>query len=212
MPSGHRPPPPVGTARVAISGTSEGGQSWTNVFWLNLTATTHVLADLKAVIDNFEGAYVTKLMAHVNNGWTLTQAKATWLYSSGNEIAYLGSYTAGGGVSGSASNEASCAVIDWSITDFYRGGHPRTYLPGLSDSVIGSGRTLGGTFRTTLATDANGFITSVNALSSGGITAVALGTVRFASGNAWLSPPVFRPYGGAAVRSILGLQRRRLGA
>jgi hypothetical protein len=212
MPSGHRPQPPVGTARVAISGTGKAGNQWVNVFWLNLTATTHVVADLKSIIDTLVGYYNTDLQPSMSSDFHQLGAKATWLYASGNAIEYAGSYNNVGGDGNSVSSDAMCSVIDWTINDYYRGGHPRTYFPGLAATHVNLGRTLVGTYASTLAAGANAFISHVNAETHGGISAVALGTVRFASGNAWLSPPVFRAYQSASVRSIVGTQRRRYAA
>lgn len=212
MPSGHRPQPPVGTARVAISGTNEAGTPWVNVFWLNLTSTTHVAADLKSIVDSMVAAYATRFVALMSSNYEQTGVKASWLYAAGNSLEYASSYANVGGIASAEASDAVCAVVNWSITDFYRGGHPRTYLAGLPQSKITNGRTVLVAHATTLATAAGNFITDCNALTHGGISAAALGTVRFASGNAWLSPPVFRGYGGATVRSILGTQRRRYGA
>lgn len=211
MPSGHRPAPPVGTARVAISGHGLGGNPWVNVFWLNLTATTHVIADLKSVIDSMVAAYATRLGAFSTSNFIQTGAKASWLYASGNVLEYSGSYSNAGSHSGSNGPDAICSVINWSISDYYRGGHPRTYLPGPDTSDVLTGNSLASSFQSALATAANSFITDVNALTHGGISAAALGTVRFASANAWLSPPVFRAYNAANVRQKLGTQRRRYG-
>lgn len=209
MPSGHRPAPPVGTARVAIQGLGASGNEWVNVFWLNLTATTHVTADLVNVVDTMVGAYHTNLMPQMSSAYQVVSAKASWLYAGGNSLEYLGSYSYVGSGGASYLTDAACAVIDWSITDYYRGGHPRTYMPGVPSGSVNTGRTLGGTYRTNLTSGANAYIAAVNAITHGGISAVALGTVRFASGNAWLSPPVFRAYQSSSVRSVLGNQRRR---
>lgn len=212
MPSGHRPQPPVGTARVAISGHGLAGNPWVNVFWLNLTSTTHVLADLKSIVDSMVASYNTNLLAYMSSNCVQNAAKASWLYASGNSIEYVGSYANAGGISSAPATDAACAVLNWSISDFYRGGHPRTYLPCAPSSHVTSGRVLDATELTNLASGGSAFITAVNALTHGGISAVQLGTVRFASGNAWLSPPVFRAYNGANPRAVLGTQRRRYAA
>jgi hypothetical protein len=212
MPSGHRPQPPVGTARVAISGYGDGVNPWVNVFWLSITATTHVAADLKNIIDTMVGDYQTRFAPSIENAYGITGAKASWLYASNTVLEYQGSYADGGSNTGGVSNDAMCSLINWAITDYYRGGHPRTYLPGTPQSKITNGRTLDATYASTLATAANNFLSDVNALTHGGISAVTLGTVRFASGNAWLSPPVFKPYQSASVRQIVAIQRRRLAA
>jgi hypothetical protein len=101
-------------------------------------------------------------------------------------------------------------VINWAISAYYRGGKPRTYMPGVPQSVVTDGRTLSSAYRSALATDAASFITDVNAITHGGITAVQLGTVSFQVGKNWRTPPIFRPYVGASVRQIMGTQRRRL--
>lgn len=210
MPSGHRPQPPVGTARVAFSGHGDAGNPWVNVFWLNLTATTHVAADLNNVLNTIATSYGTQFEPLWNNPTFFTQAKASWIYSAGNVIDTAITYSGGGSGGAGVATDATCTLINWSISDYYRGGHPRTYLPGTPDAKITNGRNLDTTYATNVATAANAFLTAANAASHGGITACALGTVRFASGNAWLSPPVFRAYNAATVSPIVATQRRRL--
>jgi hypothetical protein len=212
MPSGHRPQPPVGTARVAFSGLGAAGNSWVNVMWLNITATTHVLADFKAILSDLGGAYSTDLISSMSSAYSLEQVKGSWLYAAGNSIEAVVPAVHPGTASASYLTDSTCAVIDWSISDFYRGGHPRTYFPGIPAADIVNGRLLTSAYQTSLGTAANSFLTTVNSQSSGGISAIQLGTVRFASGNAWLSPPVFRAYQGANIRAVLGTQRRRYAA
>lgn len=183
-----------------------------NVFWLNLTATTHVAADLNSVLTSMLTAFGTRFMPFAVVGYTATGAKATWLYASGQAVETSVTGTTNGSASGGVATDATCWVIDWAINDYYRGGHPRTYLAGLGTNMITSGRTVNTTSAASLATASNGFITDVNALTHGGISAVSLGTVRFASQNAWLSPPVFRAYQSASIRTVAGTQRRRLAA
>lgn len=210
MPSGHRPQPPVGTARVAISGTGDAGNPWVNVFWLNLTATSPTAANFTSVLSDVIGAYTAHLLPSVANEWFATQIKGSYLHAAGSAFESVLSVSDEGSAGASPSTDATCSLINWAIPDYYRGGHPRTYLPGTPENQITNGRNLNGTFRSTLATGANAFITAVNAITEGGITAAALGTVRFASGNAWLTPPVFRAFTGASVNPIISTQRRRL--
>lgn len=211
MPSGHRPQPPVGTARVAISGLTPGNNTWVNVFWLNLTATTHVAADLKSIIDSMVASYASRFSRDFSSQASQTGAKASWLYASNAVLEYTGAYSNPGTGGASNATDAVCALIDWSISDYYRGGHPRTYLPPIMNTGLSGSNFLDATRLSNLTADVTGFLNDVNALTHGGISAVALGTVRFASGNAWLSPPVFKPYLSGAPRSRVGIQRRRRG-
>jgi hypothetical protein len=210
MPSGHRPQPPVGTARVAISGHGDAGNPWVNVFWLSLTATTHVQADLLSILNTMANSYSTRFSPYISGNYAYTQIKGSWLYAAGNVVEATQTLSATGSVAGQESTDSTCTLVNWSISDYYRGGHPRSYLPGTPANQITNGRTLASTFASNVAVAANGFLTDVNAATHGGISAVALGTVRFASANAWLSPPVFRAYGGASVNPIIATQRRRL--
>lgn len=181
-----------------------------NVFWLNLTATTHVASDLGSIESTMLTAYITRFTPSMSNTSTITQIKTTWLYAAGQAIEVQQNASTAGSVATQPATDATCALINWSILDFYRGGHPRTYLNGVPYNKVTNGRLLDTTYASTLATAASGFLSDCNALTHGGISAAALGTVRFASGNAWLSPPVFRAYQSAGVNPIVATQRRRL--
>lgn len=211
MPTGPRPAPPVGTARVAFSGQFDTSP-YASVFWLDLTATTHVIDDLKSIIDSMAAAWHTDMMPYQSSDVTLTDVKASWLYGVATELQYEGVYSyAGGDTTGPIKNVSTCAVLDWKIAAYYRGGHPRTYMPGVPATFIASSRELTDAYRALLATATSTWRNAVNALTHGGISAVALGTVSFQTAHAWRTPPVFRPYVDSAVRQVLGTQRRRLG-
>lgn len=211
MPTGPRPAPPVGTARVAISGNFDTAP-WTNVFHLKLTSGwSPAAADLKNVIDAMITAWATRFASQLPNLTTQTDAKAVWIESLGGEIAYEGSYSHVGSGGTGLLNAASAPIINWSINAYYRGGHPRTYLGGLVAAFGANATTLQGSAITSIAAAANGWLADVNALTHGDITGVQLGCVSFARNNAWRVPPVFIPYNNASVRPIFGTQRRRLG-
>jgi hypothetical protein len=182
-----------------------------NIFWLNLASAAPAQADLDAIVDAVVAAYNTRFTGFIVSTATLTQATATWLDGVGTVLestrAYGDVMTGGTGID----NLASCYVINWSIRDYYRGGKPRTYLPGVLQSVVTDGRTIAATPRANLAAAAVNFMNDVNALTHGGITSCHLGTVAFQRHNAWLTPPVFKQYQGASVRLVMGTQRRRLG-
>lgn len=183
-----------------------------NVFWLNLTATTHAVADLGNVVDAMVTAFNTRFGPDLSGNYVTTGSKATWLYASGQAIEYHGTYNLSGSHTGNEVSEAACIVVNWAINDYYRGGHPRSYLAGAPSAVTSDFRTVSPSYASTMAGHGNSWISDVNALTHGGISAVQLGTVRFASGNAWLSPPVFRAYQSCSVRLVFGTQRRRYAA
>lgn len=211
VPSGSRPHPPVGTARVAIAASRTGAPDALNVFWLNLTSSAPAAADLAFVLDAVVAAYFARFTAFIATGVTISDAKTSWLYATNSvlevEHAYSDACTGGTGID----NFASSYVLNWHITDYYRGGKPRSYITGVPQSVVTDGRSIAASTRANLAAAAVNFMNDVNALSHGGITAVTLGTVRFQSHLQWLAPPVFKAYTGASTRGVMGTQRRRLG-
>lgn len=185
---------------------------WTNVWHLAVTTDgTKTAADLKTVTDAMVAAYFLRMKASISGSVTINDAKAVWISAVGNEIAYEGSYAdvcTGGGAVG----DGSCAaVINWSISAYYRGGHPRTYMPGVIAGNTNGINQLTAAYQASIAAAANLFLSDVNALVGAHILTTKLGTVSFQSGNAWRVPPIFRAFNGASTRQTFGTQRRRLG-
>jgi hypothetical protein len=182
------------------------------VFWLKLTTSGALQADLDSVNASVAtAANSSGLIPALGTQWVMTGSDATWIYSAGNSLEshYTNDF---GGTGGTCiDNAATCAVVDWLIGRYYRGGHPRTYFGGIATASVTSGSVLGNPQSANIAAGAAAWLTAVNALTHGSISAVALGTVSFAQANAWRSPPVFEAYTGSKVRTHLGTQKRRIG-
>jgi len=210
MPTGSRPAPPAGTARVAIRGTILGHE-WVNVFYLELTHTDPVTVDdLSALADAID----TEIAAHYPNaattGMVISEIKLVFIPTAGSELAFTKAVSHVGSGNAAINDAAACVVVNWVISDYYRGGHPRTYFAGADGTHVTNGSDLDSASRSGLAASANDFRNGLNAITTDNITAVQMGTVRFQSGGEWLSPPVFRPYTSVSVRTKLGSQRRRI--
>jgi len=189
-----------------------GTLPFTLVYYLKLTDDgSQTSADLKSVIDATVTAFHTRLTSELSSSVTVEDAKAVWITAAGEALEYEASYSLAFTASTEVPNAATCAVVNWAINQYYRGGHPRTYLPGVPTANIVGNNTLGPTYQSSLAAAATAWMNDVNALTATHITAVALGTVSYARGNAWRATPVFFAYKSAGVRTILGTQRRRLG-
>lgn len=212
MPTGPRPAPPVGSARVAITGTIFGHRC-INVFYLNLTGASIVTSDLNTLASAIATEWNTQIVGNQTADYTLTQVEVRYIPSAGNELIGVATVSHAGGLAVTTIQDASaCIVIDWKITARYRGGHPRSYIAGVAASSVTSGSALTGGQPTNLATAAGTVLTYLNGYTAGNITGSTMGTVHFQSANAWLSPPVFRPYTAAALgkQQKLGSQRRRI--
>lgn len=211
-PPGHRYPPPPGTCKLVLSGVLFGTQPCKNIWWLNLTHTGSALAaDLSALLGLIDTSYVTYLLSQQSSNYTQTGWDATWIDAPGTSVDAHHIASASGSAGAAPEDAAACYVVDWLIGRYYRGGHPRTYLPGVLNAAITNGSIIGPTYQANLGDQASAWITHVNGLSTGNITAVQLGTVSFALHHAWRNPPVFEAYTGAKVRGFLGTQRRRIG-
>lgn len=211
VPPGHRPQQPVDTIRVALSGT-QNTLPFTCILWLKVTTDgTKTSADLKTVVDAFVAAWFLRFKAQQSSAVTYTGVNAVWLTGVGTELTYINSFSDVCTGSTGVANTSSCIVVDWAINAYYRGGHPRTYLPGVILSSVVNASSLAAGYVSAIAAAAVLVISDTNALTATHILTTGLGTVSFASGNAWRVPPLFRPYTSASVRAVMGTQRRRLG-
>jgi hypothetical protein len=117
-----------------------------------------------------------------------------------------------GSVSGGVLPPQAAIVISWQIAEVYRGGKPRTYLPGVPTAaleVVGGSKILD-TFATNTDTMATTFLTNFNSTPVTGTT-VTLGTVSYHTGHAVRPTPLFRTYFAVKVHERLDSQRRRSG-
>ena len=107
---------------------------------------------------------------------------------------------------------ANCAVaVSWKVAVGYRGGHPRSYIPGIDQNDIPSLTHISATLASTLAAGGNTFLNSVNGHVQGPLTSLTLGTMSFVRQKAWRTPPVFIPYTLCACDTRIDSQRNRLG-
>ncbi len=185
---------------------------WTNVFYLNLTDDgTQTSADLKTVIDALMTSYNTNIVPRHCTTISVTDVKATWITGTSTALEYENSVNYTGALTTDVNDASACIVVNWAINQYYRGGHPRTYHASIQTAQITNGSQVSSGVQTSTASAYNAWLTAVNALTATHISAVALGTVSFARGGNWRSPPVFYGYKGVSVRNFLGTQRRRIG-
>lgn len=210
MPTGTRPLPLPSTARVAISGTVFT-HKWTNVFWLDVTHTDPVTVnDLQTIADAIATSWNTNVANLLTTAVSLTEVQIVFFPTSGTELVFTGAYSHPG-IQGDQVHDAGASiVVDWTIGAFYRGGHPRSYIPGPRSDKVNNGSTLDAAYATSLVTAWNTLRNNINALTSTNITAVVMGTCSFVRDKAYRVAPVFFPYTSTRVRPILGSQRRRI--
>lgn len=113
--------------------------------------------------------------------------------------------------SGATVTANDALVISWLSNAYWRGGKPRTYLPGLLTASVDTNHSLLDSSKAAFLANAVAFRTAVNAITTPAVDATQLGFVSYATGKAWRSTPLFFPYTGVTIHDRIGSQRRRLG-
>ena len=191
-----------------------GTSPWTNVFWLrNGGGVTPSEADFIQVVNLLLSKYMATLLSLQHTSSQTTAA--TGLYYGADRILYgVEVANTGFGQHAATAEPASVAAcIGWRVNQHYRGGHPRTYIGGMSSQAIANPRGLDPAWVSTAVTNANNFHSQVNAISVGNFIDTHLGVVSFVLRDAWRSPTIFRDFipGAAHCDQRIDTQRRRLG-
>lgn len=204
------PLPPVVALKCDVGfGVTGSPREIHNLFHMGYTGgppSNSTLATLLGLLDPLIDAYLTTFM---HTSATHLSTELIDLSSSSGAVESSAPGTAGGNV-GTLAPLSVAAVTSWIISRRYRGGHPRTYMGGLSDAQLNPPQLLNGTFRTNWETAGGVFLGAVNALS-GTLPGIALGAVSYRTANAPRVTPIFEPFIAARVHVRIDSQRRRLG-
>lgn len=207
-----RPWPQASSIRLAIEGQTAKGVNWANIFWLSVTTGgTPNLGDLTTLTTTCYNAYATHIMLLLGKDGEQQRAVANYYGSPGTQLVADYLHNTAGGSANNTEVDSLSACISWAITQTWRGGKPRTYLPCLPTEAFGDSNTLDGSFITTLAGAALAFRNAVNAAGVGVFSGPEMGCMSFFSGNAPRSTGVFFPYVGQSVHPRIDSMRRRLG-
>jgi hypothetical protein len=188
--------------------------NWANVFWVrNGNSQTPGLTDFQAFLADFGVRYWDAFGSHMHPGITTSEVIGLYYGPTGGDLGSQATFnhagTGGGG--GLPNNVAQC--ISWSLTQRYKGGHPRTYLPAPGDVALQDSRLYLASQTGAVTAAANTFHGQVNGLTHGALSDIHLGTVSFVLRGQWRTPPVFRDFvlNGARMDARIDSMRRRLG-
>jgi hypothetical protein len=198
--------------RVAVSGL-HNAINWATIFHAQLVTSSSISqADLDSWTLAFGNAWKTRFLPQINTSTTVANTRSVLYTPGGGELLSVQT-TAGTGSSGASdlADNAASMVVSWLSTVYWRGGKPRTYLPGVQSGDVTAAHLLTAGKITSLQSAAASFRTDVNALTSGTITGTTFGFVSFRTGNEERGTPLFFAITGAAVHGRIGTQRRRLG-
>lgn len=192
-----------------------GGANWANVFWVQIgggAAPGLSDADVLQIADQLKTRYNTNVAPVIADDVTITLTKAIYYQPDGTATAQEEVLTDAGTKSGTTIADQCCVALSWKIAAAYRGGKPRSYLPGVIAGDLLDPAHIDATPVTDYETAGGDFLTAVNADHiSGSSYAQALGTVSFFTANAPRAVGIFRAYTGVTVHNRLDTMRRRLG-
>lgn len=209
-------PPVPNVCKVAISGLVDG-EPWAGVSHWHFVPTSGSMTNANATqiagdVGNRWGAYIA---GHTSNTVTLEEVVVTDLTSSTAAVGTAAPALVGGHVA-SLVSPAICALEHKSIARRYRGGHPRTYWPGVAvvDTVSSNGRTFDATTLATWQTDIddyyNGVESFVTADPATNMASFVEVCVHYRSGNLPLAVPTWDGINSRQIEANLASQRRRL--
>lgn len=213
MPAPPRPDPPTRFCKLVFNGSLEDAV-WANVMWLYLTGSGEItVGDLGDLANACAGPYVDNF-APLQSELVSYETCQVVLYSDGetfDSVQPIGS--TGERVGGSVLPANVAACISWKIAPHYRGGHPRTYLPGQLEVDLVTRTTWNATYVDALNSAALAFHLQIEDITDigSGISTVEHGIASFVRDNEWRTPPVFYRIADAIVDSRVDTQRRRLG-
>lgn len=170
----------------------------------------HEDSDLVTANNDFVTAFNTAFLPSVSSDWAINYVHMQALGGSGLE-ALNTTVTQGSGAAGALPPSVACCV-SWKAGVTWRGGRPRTYLPGvpLSAQAVTASAGLLSTYTAPLQTRANAFISAVNAITVIGTT-ITLGMPSYFSNYAFRPTPLFFPITSSVVHDRMDSQRRRSG-
>lgn len=168
-------------------------------------------AQLDDFADFFLSGYGSNIIALMSSSCAAETCQVA-LYETGEDLLLGNASAALSGVSEAEQMPASVAIaISWKTTRSYKGGHPRTYVPGVSRDHTSGVTNVYPAFASTLADAAGTFHTAIEGYTDTNITSVEHGTMSFVRDKAWRTPPVFVRFVTGSVDARLDSQRRRLG-
>ncbi len=203
-------PPVAGVLKCEFIGNYDGA-SWANILHVDYAGTAPTDAQCVTIANDLANAFTANLLTRTRTNNHLTEVIVTDLTSA---TAGKGSATGALG-SGSAANAAMpgnvAVCISWKIHRRYRGGHPRTYMCGITNTGQASNVNMTDAEVAAWLAKASQFITDVNALVVAPVSPFILGTVSYRTGNAPRVAPIFENYTDAFIHHRYDSQRRRLG-
>jgi len=212
MPPGQRPALPHNICRIAVTG-DVGGQPFANIFYIE---TDEPGIDSAAGVEDMLGAFAGKLASSglitlFHSSLHVTGMQGVVQLTPDTAVSSQVVQGTNGAAAGTVLTPNDAAVISWLSGAYWRGGKPRTYISGLTSTMIDTNHSLNDTFKNSVISAAGSLRSGVNSITTPAVDKSTMGFVSYASGKVWRTTPLFLPFTGVTVHDRVGSQRRRLG-
>jgi hypothetical protein len=204
-------PPVPGVVKIEFLWTQNGVPA-ANIFHASYSGSAPSSSDCTAIAGQIDTAFWTSgFRGFFSNFTTLQGIRVTDIAT---DTGASGEYSDGN--SGTISEEGvgaqMCVLVNYSIARRYRGGHPRTYYPGLSNTYLESPQQWDSDGVTAVNSAAANLYEILQTASSGSTTLTGQVCVSYRTGDAPRVTPLVEAISSAVVNGSVKTQRRRLTA
>lgn len=204
-------PPVLLTLKFGLNGTW-AGQPWANIFHAKYSGGPPTAADLTTLATGMATAYHTRFMPNMNGNVTLDHTKVTDLSTlSSPSVDQATGFSGGGGLGPTVTNNTALGLA-WHGHLRYRGGHAKTFLPGMLRNNLQDSLTWDPSFLGATQAAAIGFLSDVAALTAGTTVVGGLVMVHYRLGKTVLTPPQVEDLTAVTAKSAIYSQRGRRSA
>lgn len=209
MPNNYLP----GLIQIRPQYTNLGADIPENImFWEGSESAGYSLAQLQAIQAVFDHYWplMWNKQADVNVTY-LGSIITDWTSDAGLEWSSVGTLTPVAGVESGLGAAQSCCLISWVVPLRWRGGHFRTYLPGVAASALSSESAISASITTAMVTAIATLLTQMLDISGANGGPVAPVAFRFRNQKPDVEPrPTTYPFSSYTVQAQLATQRRRV--
>jgi hypothetical protein len=209
---------PDGTVELAIKGTNQG-LPWACICHAKAVLTgTPTTGDAGVMAQRYHVGWAGQFIPVQSDQIELHTVDATLWYGGGLTLDGTYSNVVIGEDSGAPLPASAAVLVSLKVSERWRGGHGRMYIPGIVDDRLDTVNSYSGATITDFQDAYDAFKAYVNGVSSTHIDSATQAVVRrFADGGSltipptYLDPPEVLTVTAGVVRSHVASQRRRLG-
>ena len=220
-------PPVTDVIRYKLLWTDGAALDVSTVFYFQYGGGSPSSADCLSLATQVYNAAVSELIPNIGADWILVGCDAEDLNSASGAHATYTHSTPGGDATGQPLSAQVAVLINHVIGRRYRGGKPRSYLPGPTSAAINTPQEWSSAFQSAVTAAFGTFISDILAATAGTTLMLEHVNVSYYSGFTSVQDPTTLRWRNVAKRRVtpvvdnilssacnlkIGTQRRRIGA